>query len=248
MSLEVANTGYTSIGHVPKERWVFDGSVTDIFNDMLQRSIPQLEVMRHACFDLACRYRLHGTMILDLGCSRGDALAPLIDRWGQGNRYMGIEVSEPMLDACRQRFVMAIQQGFVEIKALDLRSEFPSILASVTQSILTLMFVPLEYRQRLVQRVYDHLLPGGAFILVEKILGSTDELNTAMVDLYYRLKHGHGYSAMDIERKRLALEGVLVPVTASWNEELLAAAGFQEVDCFWRWMNFAGWIAVKRRS
>ncbi|GAB7188362.1 hypothetical protein ATKI12_8193 [Kitasatospora sp. Ki12] len=29
------------------------------------------------------------------------------------------------------------------------------------------------------------------------------------------------------------------------NVELLGQAGFQRVDCFWRWMNFAGWIAVK---
>jgi tRNA (cmo5U34)-methyltransferase len=43
----------------------------------------------------------------------------------------------------------------------------------------------------------------------------------------------------------LALEGVLVPVTAAWNEQLLKGAGFSQVECFWRWMNFAGWVAVK---
>jgi tRNA (cmo5U34)-methyltransferase len=36
-----------------------------------------------------------------------------------------------------------------------------------------------------------------------------------------------------------------VPVTAGWNEEMLRGAGFQEIDCFWRWLNFAGWVAVK---
>ena len=43
----------------------------------------------------------------------------------------------------------------------------------------------------------------------------------------------------------MSLEGVLVPVTAKWNEQLLRSAGFAEVDMFWRWMNFAGWVAVK---
>jgi len=38
---------------------------------------------------------------------------------------------------------------------------------------------------------------------------------------------------------------VLVPVTAEWNEGLLRQTGFQQVDCFWRWMNFAGWVGVK---
>jgi tRNA (cmo5U34)-methyltransferase len=34
-------------------------------------------------------------------------------------------------------------------------------------------------------------------------------------------------------------------VTAKWNEQLLDAAGFREIDGFWRWMNFAGWLAIK---
>jgi tRNA (cmo5U34)-methyltransferase len=66
-----------------------------------------------------------------------------------------------------------------------------------------------------------------------------------MVDLYYKMKSDNGYSQEQIERKRLSLEGVLVPVTAKWNEELLKQAGFKYIDCFWRWMNFAGWIAIK---
>lgn len=66
-----------------------------------------------------------------------------------------------------------------------------------------------------------------------------------MVDRYYALKSANGYSRDEIERKRYSLEGVLVPVTARWNEELLTGAGFRQVDCFWRWMNFAAWVAVK---
>ena len=55
----------------------------------------------------------------------------------------------------------------------------------------------------------------------------------------------NGYSAEEIERKRLSLEGVLVPVTARMNEDLLRSAGFDQVDCFWRWANFAGWLAIR---
>jgi tRNA (cmo5U34)-methyltransferase len=66
-----------------------------------------------------------------------------------------------------------------------------------------------------------------------------------MVERYYTMKARNGYTQEQIERKRLSLEGVLVPVTAHWNEELLRIAGFTQVDCFWRWMNFAAWIAVR---
>jgi tRNA (cmo5U34)-methyltransferase len=108
-----------------------------------------------------------------------------------------------------------------------------------------LQFTPIEYRQRIVQDIYDSTLPDGALILVEKVIGASSRIDNDMVSLYYALKANNGYSQEQIERKRLSLEGVLVPVTAKWNEELLHTAGFGRVDCFWRWMNFAGWLAIK---
>jgi tRNA (cmo5U34)-methyltransferase len=53
------------------------------------------------------------------------------------------------------------------------------------------------------------------------------------------------YSQDEIARKALSLEGVLVPITAKANRDLLKGAGFARVDCFWRWCNFAGWLAIK---
>lgn len=55
----------------------------------------------------------------------------------------------------------------------------------------------------------------------------------------------NGYSQEQIQRKRMALEGVQIPVTAAWNEDTLARAGFTEYDCVWRWGNFAGWVAIR---
>lgn len=221
-------------------QWRFDSDVTAVFDDMLARSIPQYDVMRQAVFNLGSRYVQDAGWIIDLGCSRGEALAPFVERFT--NRCLGIEISEPMYMAARMRFD---HNERVIIRQDDLRHRCPVEPSTLTLAILTLQFTPIEYRQRIVRDVYKSLLPGGAFILVEKVLGATAELDADMVRLYYDLKTGNGYTVEQIERKRLSLEGVLVPVTAKWNEELLHMAGFIQVDCFWRWMNFAGWIAVK---
>lgn len=235
----------TSVEHMPaKERWEFDESVAGVFDDMLERSIPQYEVMREAVHQVAIRHVLPGASIVDLGCSRGGALARFVDELGQRNRYFGVDVSEPMLEAARQRF--AKDAGVVSIENLDLRTDYPDVGgACVTMAVLTLQFVPINYRQRIIANVFEHTRPGGAFIMVEKVIGAGAELDDMMVDLYHGMKARNGYSQDAINRKRLALEGVLVPVTARWNEELLRGAGFREVDCFWRWLNFAAWIAVK---
>jgi len=227
----------------PGEKWSFDADVTRVFDDMLRRSIPQYDVMRDACVDLGSLYVQPETDIVDLGCSRGEALAPFVSRFQEQNTLVGCEISDPMLEASRTRFR---GNDRVRIEACDLRSQYPDARASVTLCILTLQFTPIEYRHEILSRIFDHTVTGGALVLVEKILGNSAAIDRSLVDCYYHLKADNGYSQEAIDRKRHSLEGVLVPVTAQWNEEMLRSAGFRHVDCFWRWMNFAGWVAVKK--
>ena len=244
-----SDRGQASNGHDdvtdPGGRWQFDEKVTLVFDDMLERSIPQYEVMRLAVTNVASRYMQPTTAILDLGTSRGEVLAALLAHGEDDFHFIGIEASAPMLAACRDRFKESIETGVIDIRKMDLRTEYPDVRASVTTSVLTLQFLPLECRQQVLTNIYEHTISGGAFILVEKVLGCTSEIDSLMVDEYYKLKLKNGYSMEQIERKRLSLEGALVPVTAAWNEDLLRMAGFRKIDCFWRWMNFAAWVAIK---
>lgn len=230
---------------MPNGKWAFDNEVTDVFDDMLSRSIPQYDLMRQLCFELASRYVQRKTAVIDIGCSRGEAMAKLVDRFGAQNLFIGVEVSEPMLEAARQRFAKLIDVGVVDIRDMDLRQEFPSHRASVILSVLTLQFTPIEYRLGILQNIYNHLEPGGALILVEKVIGGSANLDADFVSLYYDIKRRNGYTEDQIQRKRLSLEGVLVPLTARMNEEMLQIVGFKQIDSFWRVLNFAGWIAIK---
>ena len=242
----------SSLGHIPASaHWKFDSTVAAVFDDMLQRSIPQYEVMRQSVFELGARYVQRRTAIIDLGASRGEAIMPFIKRNGVGNSYVCCEIAPPMLDALRDRFKGWDVEQFiggppiVDIRALDLRREYPTSPASVTLAILTLQFVPIEYRSTILRRAYENTVTGGALLLVEKVLSPNARTHDDFVTIYHASKQGAGYSEDEIARKALALEGVLVPMTAAMNESYLRAAGFSHVECFWRWMNFAGWIAVK---
>lgn len=234
----------TSVGHFPAgEKWAFDGEVTKVFEDMLRRSIPQYEVMRQLVTEIASTYRKDGTSVVDLGASRGDAVAPLIDDNPGKNRYVLVEVSKPMSEVCRERFK---GNQNVVVYDQDLRKGYPPVLdASVTISTLTLQFTPIEYRPQIIGDIFRSTLPGGAFILVEKILGGTPESHQLLTRMYHQTKFRSGYSWDEIERKKASLEGVLVPVTERWNEDMLRSAGFKTVEPFWRCLNFCGWLAVK---
>lgn len=226
-------------------RWEFDGGVTDAFDGMLEKSVPQYAEMRRLVFEVGSRFVQFQTDVVDLGCSRAAGLQPFIDKFGAQNRYVGVEVSQPMLAAARERLSGLIACNCAAVLDLDLRRSYPPGLASLTLSVLTLQFTPIEHRQRIVHEAHRHTLPGGALIVVEKVIGSSALVDEHLVEVHHALKRQNGYTPDEIARKRMALEGVLVPVTARWNEELLHAAGFRHVECFWRWANFAAWVAVK---
>jgi len=241
----------SSLGYLNEQdkKWKFDEEVTDCFEDMLERSIPQYSVMRDAVFNLGCKvldnHFLSGSTILEIGCSNGLSLEPFVHKYGVYHRYKGIDISEPMLEEAKKRFAGLIKTNIVQIDNHNITKGLPKDLYGLITSILTIQFTPIEYRQSIIQDVYDKMLTHGAFIMVEKVLGNCSEINEIMVDTYLEMKESKGYTREQIERKKLSLEGVLVPVTSNWNIDLLKQAGFKKIDVFWRWMNFEGYIAIK---
>jgi tRNA (cmo5U34)-methyltransferase len=226
----------------PERGFRFDANVADGFDDMLSRSVPEYERMRDAVSRFGAPYARLGHVI-DLGASRGEASARLMERvaYPRGPLVL-VETSAPMRAALEARF-----GDSAEILDLDLRFGFPSLgtlKAGLVLAVLTLQFIPIERRLRVVTDARRVLREEGAMIVVEKVLGETAETDEALVAVHDETKLEAGYSREEIDRNLLALEGVLVPVTARWNEEMLRSAGFRTVECVWRYANFAAWLAL----
>lgn len=221
------------------EKWKFDDQVAAVFDNMLARSIPRYDDMRELTYKVGRNYIRPNTTIVDIGCSNGLSAEPFVNHENDIHLY---DISEPMLAAAQARFS---NNARVSVRRHDLREGIQDTNVSLILSVLTLQFTPIEYRQQILQSLYKALIPGGALILVEKVLGATARLNNMFVREYYAVKKENSYTQKQISSKRKSLEGVLVPVTAKWNEDLMTGAGFSEIECFWRTLNFAGWVAIK---
>jgi tRNA (cmo5U34)-methyltransferase len=200
--------------------------------------------MRRLTFDLGSCFVQAKKDVLDLGCSRGSGLAPFIDKFGADCRYIGLDFSGPMVDAARERFRHEVKVGLVDVRQHDLRDGLPPLMPSLILSILTLQFVAIEHRQRVVADAFRILRPGGAMIVTEKTIGPDAVTHSLYVEQYHSMKRSHGYTADQIEAKANSLQGVLVPLTAEANVAMLRAEGFR-VQPFWQSLNFAGWLAIK---
>jgi tRNA (cmo5U34)-methyltransferase len=230
-----------------RDDFKFDGDTADVFEDMLRRSIPFYGEIQAMTAELARRYAQDGSDVYDLGCSTGTTML-LLAKALRSRRVniVGVDASPTMLEKARLKLRRAGVLRRCRLVAADV-NEAPAMKnASVAVMNLTLHFVRPVNRERLLAEVHKGLRRGGCLILTEKIVTEDSAVTRDFVDLYHDFKARQGYSRREIERKREALENVLIPYRVEENRALLRRGGFAVVEEFFRWYNFCGLLAVKR--
>ncbi len=224
----------------------FDQGVADVFDDMLERSIPFYAELQRMTVELARRFAQPGTAVVDLGCSTGNTLLLLAREIPDPSvRLVGVDSSRPMLDKARAKLEAAGMLGRCDLREADLDGEFKLDAASVVIMNWTLQFVRPLHRDAVIRKIYDNLVDRGCLIVLEKVLGEESLLNRLYIDLYYDFKKRHGYSDTEIARKRESLENVLIPYRIEENVQVLERNGFPIRDVFFRWYHWAGFLGVK---
>ena len=235
------------------EPFRFNAAVAEVFPDMLRRSIPGYEASLEAIGALAARYVTPDTNCYDLGCSLG--AAALAMRHGSragGVRITAIDNSEAMIERCRRIFAADTDSGdhsgdevpAVDVVLADIRDAGIENASMVVLNY-TLQFLDVADRDALIARIFDGLRPGGLLVLGEKVVDEDPRMESLLVDLYYEHKRRNNYSALEIARKRAALDNVLIPETVPAHRQRLNTAGFANVAVWFRYFNFVSIVAIK---
>lgn len=227
----------------------FNKEVAGVFPDMLRRSIPGYAATIEAIGSLAARYVRRDTNCYDLGCSLGAATIAM--RQGikvPGCRIVAVDTAPAMTIRCEEiiaeddrRFSPPTSVDVVEadIRDIDIAN------ASMVVLNYTLQFLALEDRDALMRTIHHGLNDGGLMVLSEKVIDENAEMEQLLVDLHHEHKQRNDYSALEISRKRAALENVLVPETVGAHRDRLMSAGFRQVAVWLRYFNFVSIIAIK---
>jgi tRNA (cmo5U34)-methyltransferase len=225
--------------------FTFDETVAGVFDDMVSRSVPMYAEIQRMLAELAVAFATEGSNIYDLGCSTGTTLALLHEQLPVKAHLIGLDNSAEMLDQCRTNMAARNLAGTIDLRLADLDHDVEIQNASVVLLVLTLMFVRPLHREKLMRQIHAGMQENGCLLVVEKVLGDGSLFNRLFIERYYAYKRRRGYSELEIAQKREALENVLVPYRLRENHELLRKAGFREVEVFFKWYNFAGFVAVK---
>ncbi|MCB0325914.1 MAG: carboxy-S-adenosyl-L-methionine synthase CmoA, partial [Bdellovibrionales bacterium] len=225
----------------------FDESVASVFDNMVERSIPNYWELQHLTAALAKRRCVSGSRIYDLGCSTGTTLSLIAAAIApMQTELIGVDASTPMIEKCRQKLRRQKVASAVKLHACPVEDFlFDEQSASLCISHYTVQFLDPQLRPALVRAIYRSLLPGGCFLLSEKIRFDCPATQEFTEELYYDFKRRNGYSEREIQQKRVALEGVLRPLTAEQNVDLLRGAGFSRITPVLQGYCFVTFLAEK---
>lgn len=231
------------------EDFKFDERVAKVFDNMVSRSVPFYTEVQRIQSDLVMDFLPEtGGVVLDLGCSTGTTIEYLTQhpKCPATTHFIGYDNSDSMLDKARDKLAAQLSAQTVTLITADL-SALPELPAcDVVILNWTLQFVRPIDRERLLTTIFQALRPGGIVLLSEKILVNDPVLNRLYIDHYLQFKISQsGYTDVENQRKREALENVLIPYRLDENYELLERAGFERIGTYFQWFNFACLLAVK---
>ncbi|MSO73891.1 MAG: carboxy-S-adenosyl-L-methionine synthase CmoA [Alphaproteobacteria bacterium] len=223
----------------------FDSKTAQVFDDMVERSVPFYGEVQRMTTELAADFAVPGSNLYDFGCATGTTLIALDRTVDPGVRFVGVDNSADMLGKAREKLKKAGISRACSMVEADLNKPIEVENASVSLLLLTLQFVRPLYRERFVKAIAAGTNKRGCIILIEKLTSSDTLFNRLFIDYYYNYKRRNDYSDIEISRKREALENVLIPYREDENRDLLLNAGFSSVEVFFRWYNFCGFVAIK---
>jgi tRNA (cmo5U34)-methyltransferase len=223
----------------------FDDQVVRVFPDMISRSVPGYELVVPMISLLARRYAQPDSNIYDLGCSLGAvSLAVSGAVRAEGVQIIAVDNSAAMVKQLRSTLDTHISRIPIDVRLQDvLDTDIDN--ASVVVLNYTLQFVESDQRQELLDRVAAGIKNNGVLIISEKIHFENTDEQAHQTAWHHDFKRTHGYSGLEIARKRDALENVLKPDTEVEHIERLQRAGFGVTRCWFRCFSFASYIAFK---
>lgn len=225
--------------------FAFNEAVADVFPDMIRRSVPGYDNIISMLGVFAAQYASENTRIYDLGCSLGASTLACHQQIPNANvSFYCIDNSSAMLNKCQtnlDKHMPGSNKTYIcaDIQNIDISNASMAILN------FTLQFIKVSERLKLIQKIYDGLLPGGCLIIAEKIIFEDKYSQKRMIQWHHQFKRANAYTDLEISQKRAAIENVLIPDSEDTHISRLKQAGFQHPMQWFQCLNFSAFIAEK---
>ena len=211
------------------------------FESHVEKSVPLYTEGHELIVNISDYFVKNDSLCYEIGSSTG-ALTYQLARHHEFRDadFIGIELEEDMVEKAN-----SLYQG----KNFSFLCEDINVLSleksDLIVSYYTIQFIHPKLRQELINKIYNSLNWGGAFIMYEKVRANDARFQDIISNLYMEYKLDQGYTAEEIIGKTKSLKGVLEPFSTEGNMDMLKRAGFIDILSIQKYMNFEGFLAIK---
>ncbi len=181
--------------------------------------------------------------VLDLGAGTGLLAAKVRQQFPHCQLTLS-DFSSEMLAQAKQRFAdaAAVEYQLCDYIAQPIEGQYDVIVSG-----LSLHHSSEPQWQRVAEKIFTALKPGGLFINADQILGRTPEIEAVYAERWLEQAHRNHCSDAEIQ---VALERMTEDktLTLSTQFRLLEQAGFCALNCWYQFYRYAVYSAVKPRD
>lgn len=228
--------------------WKFNGRTVDAFDDHVSKSVPLYHEGHNLITDVSDYFVRDNSLIYELGCSTGSLIMGLANHNQKKSnvRHIGIDIEQDMIKKANEKKSLlskcvAKTIVFEDKNIIDVDFEKSDLIISY----YTLQFISPSVRQVILDKIYDSLNWGGALLFFEKVRGADARFQDILTGLYTDFKLRNKYTPEDIISKTRSLKGVMEPFSTQGNLDLMARAGFVDINTVLKYTCFEGWLAIK---
>lgn len=221
--------------------WKFNGDMVEHFEKHVSKSVPLYQEGHELITKLSDYFVKDDSICYELGSSAGTLTHKLAQHHDFRNaKFIGIEIEADMVRKANTLYqssnlsFMCEDMNTVSLEKSDL-----------IVSYYTIQFIHPKLRQQLINKIYETLNWGGAFILYEKVRANDARFQDIISNLYMEYKLDQGYQPEEIIAKAKSLKGVLEPFSTEGNIDMLKRAGFVDILSIQKYMNFEGFLVIK---
>lgn len=221
---------------------VFDRAALD-YDRNRRQLVPHLDDFYGTALELIPYPPEAPIRVLDVGAGTGQMSALVSEVYPNAVLTLA-DISEPMLGQARVRFA---ERPNVTYLIVDLVNDALTGEYDLAVSSLALHHIELDPLKVVFRKVYAALADGGMFINVDQALGTTAENEERYEAMWLADVRRQGTSEADVV---MAQERMKADRTSTLDDQLagLRAAGFEQVECWYKRYRFVVYSGAKGRS
>jgi tRNA (cmo5U34)-methyltransferase len=225
--------------------WNFKGDVAKNFVAHVSKSVPYYFDGHKLVCSISDFFIKEDSLVYELGCSTGELILNLskYNKLKPEVEFIGIDRVEDMIKEAEKR-KKELKINNVDFFVDDI-VQYELESTDMVIAYYTVQFIRPSEKQRLINKIFNALKWGGAFLMFEKVRANDARFQDMMASIYNDYKLEQGYTPEEIITKSRSLKGVLEPFSTQGNIDLLKRAGFVDILTVFKYVCFEGFLAIK---